>query len=115
MQVLPGRENRHRHLMTTVKFYKDKIAEQKDQFADELFADQREFEERVDEQSGETWQVFKHMSRIDAIKDTEFAAGEPPAFEDTMFKDFVRALRRDRKEFVRKRGSGAPQSSHPNK
>ena len=41
IDVLKGKEDRNRHLMTTVDFYKDKIAEMKDQFDGELFEDKR--------------------------------------------------------------------------
>ena len=39
IDILPGKEDQNRHLMTTVDFYKDKIAEMKTQFDQELFAD----------------------------------------------------------------------------
>ena len=43
IDVLPGKEDRNRHLMTTVNFYKDKISEMKDQFEEELFVEKREY------------------------------------------------------------------------
>ncbi len=53
--------------MTTVDFYKDKIAEMKTQFDQELFADQRQFVESVDETDGDTtvWKTFKVPTRKD--------------------------------------------------
>ena len=54
IDIIQGKEDANRHLMTTVQFYKDKISEMKEQFNDELFEEKRSFEERVDEESGES-------------------------------------------------------------
>ena len=41
IDVIPGKEDRNRHLMTTVDFYKDKISEMREQFPDQVFGDKR--------------------------------------------------------------------------
>jgi len=42
--VLPGHEEEHTNLMTTVDFYKTKIDEMKEQYDSEIFEDKRQFE-----------------------------------------------------------------------
>lgn len=67
IDILPGKEDQNRHLMTTVDFYKDKIAEMKTQFDQELFTDQRQFVESIDETDGgdTVWKTFKAPTRKD--------------------------------------------------
>lgn len=48
------------HLMSTVEFYKGKIAEMKAAHTDlDLFADKRKYAEVVDEQDGKEWKEFQ--------------------------------------------------------
>lgn len=74
----------------------------KDQFEGELFEDNRQFEEVLDSQNGDTWRHFKHASRRDNIVDVEIGSGPKPAFEETMVVDTIRAMRRDRKEYKKR-------------
>ena len=41
IDVIKGKEDKNRHLMTTVNFYKDKISEMKAEFNEELFEEKR--------------------------------------------------------------------------
>ena len=45
--------------MTTVTFYKDKIEEMRNEFEEELFSDKRKYEDKLDEDDGQTWRKFK--------------------------------------------------------
>lgn len=59
IDIIDGKQDRNKHLMTTVDFYKDKIAEMKDQFEDEIFQEKRPFEDKIDAEDGATWRHFK--------------------------------------------------------
>ena len=98
IDIIPGKEDTHRHLMTTVDFYKDKISEMKEQFDTELFVDKRSFEESVDKEDGDMWKHFKSQTRKELIQDVELSPTTKPAFEETMLLDTIRAMRRDRKD-----------------
>ena len=103
IDVITGYWDRNKHLMTTVEFYKDKIKEMREQFEEEIFAEKRPFEERNDEKDGVTWRHFKTATRKEAMSEMGLDAGEKPAFEETMAIDTIRAMRRDRKEYIRSR------------
>ena len=105
IDVIKGKEDKNRHLMTTVNFYKDKISEMKAEFNEELFEEKRQFEERTDPDNGEKWRDFKTLSRKELINEVDTSGN--PAFEETMLIDTIRAMRRDRKEQARLRSKEA--------
>ena len=67
IDALEGKEDQHMHLMSTVDFYKGKIAEMKQNHADlNLFDDQRKY--KVEEKNGEEWKEFDSEHRADVLK-----------------------------------------------
>ena len=60
IDIIEGKEDSNQHLMTTVNFYKDKIAEMKEQFPDQLFSENRVYDEHVDPEDGDAWRLFKN-------------------------------------------------------
>lgn len=102
IDIIEGREDRNKHFMTTVDFYKDKIHEMKEQFPGELFADRRPYVEHVDQEDGDTWRQFKGQTRKEAMTELDgLGEGSQPAFEETMLLDTIRAMRRDRKDHAK--------------
>ena len=101
IDIIQGNEDRNKNLMTTVTFYKDKIEEMRNEFEEELFSDKRKYEDKLDEDDGQTWRKFKQSTRKDML--TEVDIGQKPAFEETMLLDTIRAMRRDRKDYVKEK------------
>ena len=104
IDIIPGREDRNRHLMSTVEFYKEKIQQMKIEFEDELFSEQRPYDEVKDGE--DVWKQFKQNTRKESIMDAmdlNKMVKETPAIEETMLLDTIRAMRRDRKEQAKKR------------
>ena len=56
IEVFEGKENDNRHLMSTIDFYKSKIAEMKQQHSDlNLFDEKQKYDTVVDDQDGQEW------------------------------------------------------------
>ena len=73
----------------------------RNEFEEELFSDKRKYEDKLDEDDGQTWRKFKQSTRKDML--TEVDIGQKPAFEETMLLDTIRAMRRDRKDYVKEK------------
>ena len=108
IDVLPEKKKDHENLMTTVEFYKSKIDQMKAEYPEDhpVFFDGRNSENAV--KDGKEWRYFENEHRQELIKgDNGKKVGEskiiPPSFEDSMLIDIVRAMRRDRREELRRR------------
>ena len=102
IEVFEGKEDDNRHLMSTIDFYKTKIEEMKEQHKEwNLFDEKQKYDSMVDQVDGQEWQQFKEGLREDAYK-IETAVGAKPVFEDTMIVDTIKAMRRDRKEIIKR-------------
>jgi len=92
IDVLPEKVKNYENLMTTVSYYKEKIDQLKADFDPNhpVFADGNVYEDII--KDGEEWKQFNADDKKVGFKPM------PPAFEDSMLIDIIRAMRRDRRE-----------------
>ena len=84
--------------MSTVDFYKTKIDDLKKNFI-EMFDDVRKYEKKIID--GAEWKQFPNQERMhDKLVEDEKV--EAPTFEETMLIDTIRAIRKDKKDQVRR-------------